>query len=61
MTIRSMSEARRTLGRHQLMLDAVDQAEYDGKPFSNVHRLWLMKQIQELRAFLEQARKRAAA
>jgi hypothetical protein len=61
MTIRSVSEARRTLNRHQLMLDAVDQAEYDGKPYSHAHRLWLMKQITELRGFLEQARKQDAA
>jgi hypothetical protein len=61
MNIRSVSEARRTLWRHQLMLDQVDQAEYEGKPFSHTHRLWLMNQIAELRAFLEQARKREAA
>jgi hypothetical protein len=59
--MRSVSEARRTLKRHQLMLDAVDQAEADGTPFSPAHRLWLMKQIAELRAFLEQARKPQAA
>jgi hypothetical protein len=60
-TIRSVSEARRTLWRHQLMLDQVDQAEYEGKPFSHAHRLWLMKQIQELRAFLDKRKTRMAA
>lgn len=57
MTISSRSDARRTLRRQLLMLDAIDQAEYDGKPFSTAHRLWVMKEIAELRAFLEQAQK----
>jgi hypothetical protein len=61
MTIRSVSEARHTLRRHQWMLDAVDQADADGKPFSSAHRLWLMNRIVELRLFLEQARKQVTA
>lgn len=60
-TIHSVSEARRALKRHQLMLDAIDQADADGTPFSPAHRLWLMTQIAELRAFVEQAQKGEAA
>jgi hypothetical protein len=55
------AEARSALKRHRLMLKEVDQADADGLPFSPAHRAWLWKQITDLRTFLGQARKQAAA